>query len=83
VQPVDGLGADRDQVLAPLGEQAQHHRLILHANLPQPTALRAATATDTASSASLLRPWPTDSTRTRAASLAGTSRTWSPSLTSR
>ena len=45
--------------------------------------MRAATATETASSGSLLRPWPTDSTRTRAASLAGTSRTCSPSPTSR
>jgi hypothetical protein len=45
--------------------------------------LRAATATETASSGSLLRPCPTDSTRTRAASLAGTSRTCSPSPTSR
>jgi hypothetical protein len=34
-----------------------------------PPALRAATATETASSGSLLRPCPTDSTRTR---------TWSP-----
>jgi hypothetical protein len=45
--------------------------------------LRAAMATETASPGSLLRPWPTDSTRTRAASLAGTSSTCSPSLTSR
>jgi hypothetical protein len=35
VQPVDGLGARGDQVLAALGQQVQHHRLVLHANLPQ------------------------------------------------
>jgi hypothetical protein len=35
VQPVDGLGARGDQVLAPLGQQMQHHRLVLHADLPQ------------------------------------------------
>jgi hypothetical protein len=35
VEPVDGLGADGHQVLAPLGQQVQHHRLILDADLPQ------------------------------------------------
>jgi hypothetical protein len=35
VEPVDGLGADGHQVLAPLGQQVQHHRLILDADLPE------------------------------------------------
>ena len=34
VQTVDGLGSCGDQVLAPLGQQLQHHRLILDAGLP-------------------------------------------------
>jgi hypothetical protein len=43
---------------------------------------RAARAIETASPVSWLRPWPVDSSRTRAASLAGTSMTCSPSATS-
>jgi hypothetical protein len=39
MQPVDGLGAGGDQVLAPLGQQVQHHRLILHPDLPQPSRI--------------------------------------------
>jgi hypothetical protein len=35
VQSVDGLGAGGDQVLAALGQQVQHYRLILHPDLPQ------------------------------------------------
>jgi hypothetical protein len=35
VQPVDGLGAGGDQVLAPLGQQVQHHRLVLDPDLAQ------------------------------------------------
>jgi len=35
VQPVDGLGARGDQVLAALGQQVQHHRLVLDADLSQ------------------------------------------------
>jgi hypothetical protein len=35
VQPVDGLSAGGDQVLAPLGQQVQHHRLVLDTDLPQ------------------------------------------------
>jgi hypothetical protein len=35
VEPVDGLGAGGDQVLAPLGQQVQHHRLVLDTDLPQ------------------------------------------------
>jgi hypothetical protein len=35
MEPVDGLGAGGDQVLAALGQQVQHHRLVLHADLPQ------------------------------------------------
>jgi hypothetical protein len=35
VQPVDGLGAGGDQVLAPLGQQVQPRRLVLDADLPQ------------------------------------------------
>jgi hypothetical protein len=31
VQPVDGLGPHADQVLAPLGQQVQHHRQVLDA----------------------------------------------------
>jgi hypothetical protein len=34
MEPVDCLGAGGHQVLAPLGQQVQHHRLVLHANLP-------------------------------------------------
>src|SRR4029453_8333855 len=34
VEPVDGLGAGGDQVLAALGQQVQHHRLVLHPDLP-------------------------------------------------
>jgi hypothetical protein len=34
VQPVDGLGTHPPQVLAPLGQQVQHRRLILNAHLP-------------------------------------------------
>ena len=39
VQPVDGLGGGGHQVLAALGQQVQHHRLVLHANLPQPDSV--------------------------------------------
>jgi hypothetical protein len=35
MQPVDGLGARGHQVLAALGQQVQHRRLVLHADLPQ------------------------------------------------
>jgi hypothetical protein len=35
VEPVDGLGAGSDQVLAPLGQQMQHHRLVLDADMSQ------------------------------------------------
>jgi hypothetical protein len=35
MQPVDGLGAPGDQVLPPLGQQLQHHRLVLDADPPQ------------------------------------------------
>jgi hypothetical protein len=35
MQPVDGLGAGSHQVLAPLGQQVQHHCLVLDADLPQ------------------------------------------------
>jgi hypothetical protein len=35
VQPVDGLGAGGDQILATLGQQVQHHRLVLDTDLPQ------------------------------------------------
>jgi hypothetical protein len=34
MEPVDGLGAGGDQVLAALGEQVQHRRLVLDADLP-------------------------------------------------
>jgi hypothetical protein len=36
VQPVEGLGPGGHQILAPLGQQVQHHRLVLDADLPQP-----------------------------------------------
>ncbi|RZU76001.1 hypothetical protein EV384_4594 [Micromonospora kangleipakensis] len=49
----------------------------------RPRLRRPATATLCASTASVLRPWPVSKTRTRADSLAGTSRTVSPSATSR
>jgi hypothetical protein len=49
----------------------------------QQAPLRAARPTETASSLSVLRPCPREYTRTRAASLAGTSSTISPSVTSR
>jgi hypothetical protein len=39
VQPVDGLGAGGHQVLAPLGQQVQHRRLVLHFVLPQPSSI--------------------------------------------
>jgi len=48
-----------------------------------PAALCAATATEVASASSFLRPCPVDSTRTRAASLAGTSTAAIPSADSR
>ena len=35
VEPVDGLGAGGDQVLAALGQQVQYHCLILHADQAQ------------------------------------------------
>jgi hypothetical protein len=35
MQPVDGLGAHSDQVLAALGQQVQHRRLVLDTDLPQ------------------------------------------------
>jgi hypothetical protein len=35
VQAVDGLGAGGDQVLARLGQQVQHHRLVLDPHLSQ------------------------------------------------
>jgi hypothetical protein len=34
VQPVDGLSTGGDQVLAPLGQQMQHHRLVLDTHRP-------------------------------------------------
>jgi hypothetical protein len=39
VEPVDGLGAGGDQVLAALGQQVQHGRLVLHFDLPQPSSI--------------------------------------------
>jgi hypothetical protein len=39
VEPVDGLGPGGDQVLAALGQQVKHHRLVLHADLPQPDSV--------------------------------------------
>jgi hypothetical protein len=33
VKPVEGLGARADQVRAAVGQQAQHHRLVLDADL--------------------------------------------------
>jgi hypothetical protein len=36
VEPVDGLGADAHQVLAAVGQQVQHHRVVLDADLPHP-----------------------------------------------
>jgi hypothetical protein len=36
VEPVDGLGAHGDQVLAAVGQQVQHDRVVLDADLPQP-----------------------------------------------
>ena len=80
---VDGLGAGGHQVLASLGQQMQHPAWSSTLTWRSDERLLAATATQTASSRSLLRPWPTDSTRTRAASLAGTSSTCWPSPTSR
>jgi hypothetical protein len=35
VQPVDGLGAGGHQVLAVLGQQVQHRRLVFDTNLAQ------------------------------------------------
>jgi aminoglycoside phosphotransferase (APT) family kinase protein len=35
VQPVDGLGAHAHQILAAVGQQVQHHRLVLDADLAQ------------------------------------------------
>jgi hypothetical protein len=39
MEPVDGLGAGGDQVLTPLGQQVQDHRLVLHADLAQPDSV--------------------------------------------
>jgi hypothetical protein len=36
VQPVDGLGAQADQVVAAAGQQVQHHRMSLGDDLAQP-----------------------------------------------
>jgi hypothetical protein len=36
VEPVDGLSAGGDQILAPLGQQVQYRRLVLNPDLPQP-----------------------------------------------
>jgi hypothetical protein len=35
MQPVDALGVGGDQIPAPLGQQVQHYRLVLHPDLPQ------------------------------------------------
>jgi hypothetical protein len=39
MQPVDGLGPGSDQVLAPLGQQVRHRRLVLDTDRPQPDSI--------------------------------------------
>jgi hypothetical protein len=34
VQPIDGLGPHPDQILATVGQQGQHHRVVLDADQP-------------------------------------------------
>jgi hypothetical protein len=79
VQPVDGLGAHADQVLAPVGQQMQHDGMVFNGNLTQPGHAAPGDRDQDRVVRIGLAAMPSDSTRTRAASLAGTSmtRSWS------
>src|SRR5215213_10111920 len=79
MQAVERPGALRNQVLAPLGKQAQHLRDAASGSTAARRSLpEAASALARASSPSFLRAFPVDSTRTLAESLGGTSTTDSP-----
>jgi hypothetical protein len=78
VQAVECPGALCNQILAPLGEQAQYFGRGLRIDRRQALVREAARAVARASSSSLLRALPLESTRTRAESLGGTSTTDSP-----
>lgn len=83
VEPVCGLGASLDQVVAVLDEDPQRAQGLVDRDRLQLRRGVAAMATETASASSLLRPCPVDKVRTRAASSAGTSVTAMSSATSR
>ena len=83
VQAIDGLGAGLDQVVTVFHQGAQGGDGRIDGGGVEPGGGQAATPTETASASSVLRPCPVDSTRTRAASLAGTSTTSMPSAVNR
>ena len=66
-----------------VGQDPQHRELLVIGDRAQPGMRVAASATECASVASVLRPCPVANTRVRADSLGGTSTTCSPSASSR
>jgi hypothetical protein len=83
MQAIEHLGAAGDQVVPAIREQAQGRRVALDAGSMQLGGAAGASELLTASAASVFRPCPFESGRTRAESSGGTSTTASPSPRSR
>jgi hypothetical protein len=78
MKPVARLGAGPDQVVAAVRQPAQDPGVVLDTDLAKPSGALGGHRDRDRVVGSLVRPWPTDSSRTRAASLAGPSTTCSP-----
>lgn len=84
VQPVHRAASLSGQLVAAIGEQAQHTGVVIGRDAGEVRARWAATmARPRASIWSVLRSWPVSSSRARAARVAGTSTTISPAAISR
>jgi hypothetical protein len=83
VQPVDDLHPQVGELVTAVDQQAHHLQIhIFEREFTQPTGVHGDSG-DRMGVGGVLRPCPVSNTRTRAASLAGTSRTRSPSRTNR
>jgi hypothetical protein len=83
VQLRDHAGVVLAERPAPVGQDAQHSELLVVDDRRRPAMRVPTSATECASVASVLRPWPVENTRTRADSFGGTSTTCSSSASRR
>jgi hypothetical protein len=75
MEPTDRLGTQRDEFFASVCQQPQRNGGVVEGDLVESAGVQCGESDRHGIIASVFLPWPWENTRTRAASLAGTSTT--------